>query len=99
MIANTAILAAVTTFLLVGWLAGELVYLAPYKRAIFGVYGWHIAGVVLAVFVNLSGWFYLAARWMFLRDAGRKLQHVDRQLETPDSIHAELQAHLRTRRR
>lgn len=99
MIANTAILAALVTFLLVGWLAGELAYLAPFKRVIFGRYGWHLGGVVLLLFVNLSGWCYLLARWMFLRDAGRKLRHVDRQLETPDAIHAELQQHLRSHRR
>lgn len=99
MIANTAVLAAVTTFVLVGWLAGELVYLAPFKRVIFGRYGWHLGGAVLALFLNLSGWFYLVARWMFLRDAGRKLRHVDRQLETPDSIHAELRERLRARHR
>lgn len=99
MIANTAVLAAITTFLLLAWLAGELVYLVPFKRVIFGTYGWHLGGLVLVVFVNLSGWFYLLARWMFLRDAGRKLRHVDRQLETPDSIHSELRHHLQARRR
>lgn len=99
MIANTALLAAVATFLLVAWLAGELVYLVPFKRAIFGTYGWHLGVVVLVLFVNLSGWFYLIARWMFLRDAGRKLRHMDRQLETPESVHAELREHLQARRR
>ncbi|MEZ5289850.1 MAG: hypothetical protein R2745_02095 [Vicinamibacterales bacterium] len=99
MIANTALLAAVTTFLLVAWLAGELVYLVPFKRAIFWAYGWHLGGLALVLFVNLSGWFYLIARWMFLRDAGRKLRHMDRQLETPESVHAELREHLQARRR
>ena len=42
MIANAAFLAALTTFLLAAWLAGELSFLAPYKAAIFRTYGLHI---------------------------------------------------------
>jgi hypothetical protein len=99
MIANSALLAALTTFLLIGWLAGELSYLAPYKRAIFTQYGWHIGLATLLVFLNLSGWYYLLARSMFLRDAGRKLTHIDRQLESPSGVHAELRPHLRAKRR
>lgn len=99
MIANSAVLAALTTFLLAGWLAGELQYLAPFRRAIFSLYGWHIGGFILLVFFNLCGWYYLCARWMFLRDAGRKLTHVDRQLESAGSVHQELRDHLRARRR
>jgi hypothetical protein len=99
MIANSALLAALATFLLVGWLAGELSYLAPYKRAIFTQYGWHIGLATLIVYVNLSGWFYLIARWMFLRGSGQKLTHIDRQLESPAGIHAELRQHLQAKRR
>lgn len=99
MIANSAVLAALTTFLLAGWLAGELQYLAPYRRAIFTQYGWHIGALTLVVFFNLCGWYYLAARWLFLRDAGRKLTHVDRQLEGAGGIHQELRQHLRAKRR
>ena len=39
MIANTAFLAAVTTFLIVAWLAGELSYLSDYKTALFRLHG------------------------------------------------------------
>ena len=39
MIANTAFLAAVTTFLIVAWLAGELSYLSAYKTALFRLHG------------------------------------------------------------
>lgn len=99
MIANVALLAGLTTFLLAGWLAGELRYLAPYKRAIFTQYGWQIGALTLLVFFNLCGWFYLIARWMFLRDASRKLTHVDRQLESSSGIHQELRHHLRAKRR
>ena len=35
-----AFLAAVTSFLVVAWLAGELTFLAPYKATLFRRHGW-----------------------------------------------------------
>ena len=43
MIANTAFLALITVFLVAGWLAGELSFLAPYKGPLFARHGWLIA--------------------------------------------------------
>lgn len=92
MIANTAVLAALTLFLLVAWLAGELSFLAPYKVALFHLHGTLILGGLLLVFVNLSALFYAIARWLFLRDTGRKLTHVDRQLLASEGVHPDLPA-------
>jgi hypothetical protein len=86
MIANTAFLAALTLFLLAAWLAGELSFLARYKVTLFRQHGFEIAMGALLVFFNLFGVYYAAARWLFLRDTGRKLQHLDRQLGTPDAV-------------
>ena len=80
MIANTAFLAALTLFLLVAWLAGELSFLAPYRTALFTLHGRLIAELALLIFFNLCAVYYAVARWLFLRDTGRKLTHVDRQL-------------------
>ena len=93
MIANTAFLAAVTVFLLAGWVAGELSFLAPYKTALFARHGWLIAGTVLIVFFNLSAFYYHVARWLFLRDAGSKLLHMDRQLGTADAAIKDIGIH------
>jgi hypothetical protein len=90
MIANTAFLAALTTFLLTAWLAGELTFLAPYKSALFREHGMVIAGGVLLVFLNLCAAYYGLARWLFLRDTGRKLAHVDRQMIASDGVHQDL---------
>ena len=49
-----------------------------------------IAGGVLLVFLNLCAAYYRAARWLFLRDTGRKLTHVDRQLIASEGVHEEL---------
>ena len=94
MIANTAFAAALTTFLVVGWLAGELSFLARYKAGMFREHGLVIAGAVGMLFLHLCALYYGIARLLFLRDAGRKLTHLDQQLGTPEGVHEDLRAHL-----
>lgn len=94
MIANTAFLAALTVFLLVAWLAGELSFLAPYRTALFTLHGRLIAELALLVFLNLCALYYAVARWLFLRDTGRKLTHVDRQLMASAGVAEDLPPEL-----
>ena len=86
MMANAAFLAVLTVFLLAAWLAGELSFLAPYKAELFRRHSAVIGGGALLVFLNLCAAFYRLGRWLFLRDTGRKLRHVDRQLTSPDAV-------------
>jgi hypothetical protein len=90
MIKNTAFLALLTLFLLVGWLAGELRFLAPYKGVLFREHWPAILGAMLIVFVHLCAGYYAVARWLFVREAGRKLTFVDRQLTSDNAVLAEL---------
>jgi hypothetical protein len=90
MVANVAFLAALTTFLAVAWLAGELSFLAPFKAGIFRQHGVTIAVTILVLFLNLCAAYYGIARWLFLRDAGRKLAHMDRQLVSRDAVLSDL---------
>jgi hypothetical protein len=94
MIANTAFLAALTLFLLVAWLAGELRFLAPYRTALFTLHGKLLAGLAMLVFLNLCALYYALARWFFLRDTGRKLTHVDRQLMASAGVGEDLPPEL-----
>lgn len=94
MIQNVAFLAAVTVFLLGAWLAGELRFLAPHKGVLFRQHGALIGFGTLLVFFHLCAFYYAIARWLFLRDTGRKLTHVDQQLTTSDSVHRELREHM-----
>jgi len=94
MIKNTAFAAALTLFLLVAWLAGEVSYLAPFKYALFQLYGRVLVAAAAIVFLNLCALYYGVARWLFLRDTGRKLMHIDRQLSTPEGMHQELRPYL-----
>ena len=94
MIANSAFLAAMVLMLLTFCVAGQLSFLAPYKHLIVG----ECLGVMLSalgiVFVNLFAVFYLLTRALFLKDTGRKLAHVEKQLRTGDSIVHDLSARL-----
>ena len=92
MITNIAFGAALTLFLIAAWLAGELTFLAPFKTALFHYYGIVIASGALLVFLNGFAAYYAAARWLFLRDTGRKLMHVDRELIASEGVHQDVPA-------
>jgi hypothetical protein len=94
MIANSAFLAAMAVLLLVFVLADQLSFLIPYRRLIFTRYLWVIVSALIVVFVNLFALFYASSRRLFLKDTGRKLAHVDRQLLTRDAIVRDLSEHL-----
>jgi hypothetical protein len=94
MIANTAFLAALTLFLLVAWLAGELSFLAPYRTALFTLHGTLLGELAILVFLNLCALYYALARWFFLRDTGRKLTHIDRQVMASAGVAEDLPPEL-----
>jgi hypothetical protein len=96
-IANAAFLAALVVFLLAAWLAGELTFLAPFKATLFQRHAEVLGAGTLLLFLNLCALFYGISRWLFLRDAGRKLTHVDRQLGTADTVHEDLRPYLNRR--
>ena len=94
MIANAAFLAAMVLLLLAFSLLGPLAFLAPYKRLIVAQYVWTIVGALVIVFLNLFALFYLFARALFLKDSGRKLALVEKQLRTGDTIVRDLSERL-----
>ena len=94
MIANTAFLAALTLFLLVAWVAGELSFLAPYRATLLHLHGRLILQSMLLVFLNLCAAYYAVARWLFLRETGRKLTHLDRQLMASAGVREDVPSDL-----
>ena len=94
MIANSAFLAAMALMLIIFVLMGELEFLAPYKRVIFSRHFSVIAGSGLVLFLNLFSIFYMTARGLFLKETGRKLAHVEKQLRTGDTIVRDLSERL-----
>jgi hypothetical protein len=80
--------------LLVFLLMDQLTFLAPYRRLILQQYLWVIVWSLVVVFVNLFAFFYAVNRRLFLKDTGRKLAHVEKQLLTPDTIVRDLSERL-----
>ena len=94
MIANSAFLAAMILLLLAFAVLGQVEFLAPYKHVIFVQHLWVVVGALVVVFLNLFAVCYLAGRGLFLKDTGRKLAHVERQLRTADTIVRDLSERL-----
>jgi hypothetical protein len=95
MLTNSAIAAALVYMAVLFWLMGETTFLAPYRKLIVLRYGWIVLAFAVLVYLNLVAFFYLLARLLFLRDAGQRLQHVDKQLAGPDTIARELSEQLK----
>lgn len=87
--ASTAVLMACAFYLL-----QECAFLQPYRRLVFYMYGAPIGLYAAAFFVNLFALIYYAGRKLFLKDTGRKLAHVERQLRTGGSFAEELAQRL-----
>jgi hypothetical protein len=64
--------------------------LIPYRDYVLGHYGWTIAGVAAVLAFNLFGACYLVQRTLFLKDTGRKLAHVEKQIRRGDDLVADL---------
>ena len=81
MIANS-ILLTVTILLALGfWLMGELKFLVPYKAILIREYGTVILLFLMVLFVNLFAAAFAVNRRFFLKDTGRKLSHLDKQMQ------------------
>jgi hypothetical protein len=94
MIGNT-FLATTILFLAAGfWLAGDCQFLIPYRQLLWERYAVDIAVFAGVLFLNLFTAIYLLCRKLFLKDTGRKLAHVEKQLHSGSSISEELSRRL-----
>ena len=94
MIGNSAFVAGMILLVLTFATAEQVAFLAPYKRLLFDRYwGWLLvfAGVL---YLNLFAGCYLLSRRLFLKETGRKLAHLERQLQSGDSIVRDLSERL-----
>lgn len=95
MIGN-ALLATTVVFLALGlFLLQECQFLIPYRRLLFVKYGDAIAVYAAALVLNLFAAAYLIGRKLFLKDTGRKLAHLEKQLRTGANISEELTRRLK----
>lgn len=94
MIANALLATSVIFLAIVFWLMQELEFLAPYRWLIFEKYGEPVVVFAGLLFLNLFAAIYLICRKVFLKDTGRKLAHLDKQLRTGETISEELSRRL-----
>ena len=80
MIANALFIAVASLLALGFWLMGELKFFVPFKALLFHEYGETILFYVTVLFVNLFAATLALIRKFFLKDTGRKLFHLDKQL-------------------
>jgi hypothetical protein len=80
MIANS-LLSTIAILLAIGfWLMGRLRFLIPYRHILIHQYGTVILVSATIVFVNVFAAVYVIQRKFFLKDTGRKLSHIDKQV-------------------
>ena len=80
MIANSLFLTIAILLAPGFWLLGELKFFIPYKTVLFHEYGTVILVYLATLFLNLFAAAFVLNRKFFLKDTGRKLSHLDKQL-------------------
>jgi len=85
MVAN-ALLITIAILLAIGfWLMDELKFFIPYKGFLVDTYLAPISCYAFALFLNVFAGCYVLIRKFFLKDTGRKLLHLDKQLHLGES--------------
>jgi hypothetical protein len=75
------VLMTIAVLLAVGfWLMGELRFLVPYKLVLWRTYATPILIYTGILSANVFGAVFSLVRKFFLKDTGRKLSHLDKQL-------------------
>jgi hypothetical protein len=70
-------------------------FLIPYRSLILERYGATILLFAAALFINIFAGVYYGVRKLLLKETGRKLAHVEKQLRTGQSISKELTERLK----
>ncbi len=94
MIGNAFFVATLLLLAFAFYLLGECRFLIPYRDLILDNYATPIALFAAALFVNLFAAAYLLGRTFFLKDTGRKLAHLEKQLHTGANMPEDLSRRL-----
>ena len=97
MIANSLLLTVAILLGLGFLLMDELKFLIPFKFVLYHQYGRTILVWFAILFVNLFAAVYALHRKFFLKDTGRKLSHLDKQVVAGDAPVPPLATHEETR--
>ena len=80
MVANALMLTIVVVLGLGFWFMQRLTYFISYKSVLFRFYGTPIMLYSALLFLNVFALSFALNRKFFLKDTGRKLSHLDKQL-------------------
>jgi hypothetical protein len=85
MIANVLLITVAILLALGFWLLGELRFFAPYKLVLWRAYSAPILAYAGTLAVNVFAAVFALLRKFFLKDTGRKLSHLDKQLHVGET--------------
>ena len=77
------------------FLLDQCQFLIPYRSLLIERYGTQILMFAAVLFINIYAAVYYSVRKLLLKETGRKLAHVEKQLRTGQSISAELTEQLK----
>ena len=82
MIANVTIITLVLFLVIAFTLLERLRFLAPYRKAILAAHQEVIVGYLVLLFFNIFGILFIVYRQFFFKDTGKKLKHLEKQLDS-----------------
>ena len=85
MIPNALLLTVAIVLALAFWLMGELKFFVPYKAILFHAYSTPILLYAATLSINVFAAAFVLIRKFFLKDTGRKLLHLDKQLHVGET--------------
>lgn len=94
MMANALFVTGILFLALGLFLMQECTFLIPYRRLLWERWGDALLLFGGALFLNLFAAVYMACRKLFLKDTGRKLAHLEKQLRTDATLSEELSRRL-----
>ena len=82
MIANVTIITLVLFLVIAFTLLERLRFLAPFRKVILATHQEVIVGYLLLLFFNIFGILFIVYRQFFFKDTGKKLKHLEKQLDS-----------------
>lgn len=90
MIAQALLITCVVMLALFFYLLDACRFLIPYRFVLLREYGLVMAGFSGLVFLNLFAAIYRLCRVVGLKDTGRKLRHLEKQVRSGDALGGDL---------
>lgn len=94
MMAQAFVISSVVMLALFFYLLGACRFLIPYRDVLIRDYGREIAVFAGVLFLNLFAIAYQGSRILGLKDTGRKLRHLEKQVRSGDAVGGDLHGRL-----